>query len=139
MFGSSGKDVGLPLPTWSSEEYQGVEITALEGPPGGMAPAFAVFNGAAVVGTSKNAVMDVIDTAQGGPAISDSETFAAASSSVPTGDGLVFIDLSAIAATAELMSPTDAGDVTALEYFVAGADSDLASQRGRAFLSIHAG
>ncbi len=129
----------VPASTWVSYDYQGVEISSLDGPPGQPALAYAVFDGAAVLASSQAALKDVIDTAQGAPGLSGTEMFSEASSSVPSGEALAFVDLAAVVAAVDEMSPGEAAEVASLRYFVAGADSDLVSQRGRAFLSIDTG
>ena len=146
----SGLDLGgtpEPVPL-VKEEYQGVTITSFDIPAlrsSGFQPAYAVVDGAGVIATSPVEIHRLIDTKASGEDVRTSPVFTSATARVPTAEGVVFLDVQAIAATVRENLPTAdqatydedvAPNLAPITAFVVGSESDEQHQTVRMFLQI---
>jgi hypothetical protein len=77
---------------WATESHGGVTVTYASS--GAALPvAYAVIGDVAVVGSSRAQVEHVIDVHAGGAAISTAARFTSATASVPTDDGVLYLDV----------------------------------------------
>lgn len=81
-------------PNWQTTVYHGVKITYLDA---GSQPtlAWAIVGDAVVVGSSVADVQQVVDLSQNGGGIDQEPGFTTAAASVPSGDGVLFVDIQA--------------------------------------------
>lgn len=98
--------------TWQHETYRGVEISFLrisDAESYGIAPAYAVSGGMAVIGSSPREVEAVLDARADGRDVRSSPSFKeAVGSAASTASGLVYIDVSAVSgAVREALDPTE--------------------------------
>jgi len=135
---------GDPKVRWATETHRGVTVTFLEsGVP--VPVAWAIVDGAVVVGVSPADVERVVDVSLDGGGLVDSAAFKSATASVPTTDSLMYLDMSAVlAAIRSQLDPTTAGffdqqagkDLAPIKAVVAGSEGDERSARGRVFIQI---
>jgi hypothetical protein len=130
------------------EEYQGVTITSFDIPSlrsSGVQPAYAVVDGTGVIATSPDEIHQLIDTKASGEDVRTSPVFTSATAKVPTVEGLLFLDVQAIAATVRENLPSDAQatydtdvapNLAPVTAFVFGSESDEQHQTVRMFLQI---
>lgn len=135
---------GLP----ATEEYQGVTISYLDEPSLaelGVAPAYAVVDGAGVIATSPDEIHQLIDTKASGEDVRSGPVFTSATASVPTDEGVFFLDVRAIAEAVRQNLPPDdqafydadvAPNIAPITAFVVGSESDEEHQTIRMFLQI---
>ena len=128
---------------WTTENHGGVTVTFASS--GAALPvAYAVIGDVAVVGSSRAQVEHVIDVQAGGGAISDAPRFTSATASVPTDDGVLYLDVPAIVAVirgqfppAEAASFDEIGkSLKPIEAVVAGTKNEPDLQRTRLFIRI---
>ena len=129
---------------WATESHGGVTVTYASS--GAALPvAYAVIGDVAVVGSSRAQVEHVIDVHAGGGAISTAARFTSATASVPTDDGVLYLDVPAIVnvirgqfAPAEVASfDNEIGrSLKPIEAVVAGSTNEPDLQRTRLFIWI---
>ena len=128
---------------WSTEDHGGIPVTFASS--GAALPvAYAVVGDVAVLGSSRSQVEHVIDVKTGGGAISADPRFTSATSSVPTDDGVLYLDVPAIVAVirgqfppAEAASFDEIGrSLKPIEAVVAGTKNEPDIQRTRLFIRI---
>ena len=153
VFGSQAmaqQDPTAVPPPLATEEYQGVKISYLDDPAlasSGLMPAYAVMDRAGVIATSPQEIHQLIDTQASGEDVRTAPVFSSATATVPSTEGVFFLDVQAIAATVRENLPPDAqaiydrdvapnlAPVTALVF---GSESDEQHERVRMFLQIRA-
>ncbi len=129
---------------WSTERRGDVTITYVAS--GSELPiAYAVIGDVAVVGTSLEQVERVVDTHGTGSSISSSPRFTSATASVPTDDGILYLDVPAIVqAVRGQLPPEEAASfdtelgkaLKPIEAVVAGTKNEPDLQRTRLFVRI---
>jgi hypothetical protein len=129
---------------WATESHGGVTVTYASS--GAALPvAYAVIGDVAVVGSSRAQVEHVIDVHAGGGSISTAARFTSATASVPTDDGVLYLDVPAIVNVirgqfppAEVASfDNEIGrSLKPIEAVVAGTKNEPDLQRTRLFIWI---
>ena len=152
--GAAGSSAFVPTPTeprpLATEQYQGVEISFIDDPALaelGFAPAYAVVDGAGVIATSPEEIHQLIDTEASGQDIRTASVFSSATATVPSTEGVFFLDVQGIASTVRENLPPDAQatydrdvapNLAPISAFVIGSESDEQHQTVRMFLQIRA-
>ena len=128
---------------WATEEHSGIQVTYASG--AALPVAYAVIGDVAVLGSSRSQVEHVIDVQRGGGAISGDPRFTSATASVPTDDGVLYLDVPAIVAVVRgQFPPAEAasfdnevgGALKPIEAVVAGTKNEPDLQRTRLFIRI---
>jgi hypothetical protein len=129
---------------WATESHGGVTVTYASS--GAALPvAYAVIGDVAVVGSSRAQVEHVIDVHAGGGAISAAARFTSATASVPTDDGVLYLDVPAIVNVIRGQFPSAEGasfdneigqSLKPIEAVVAGTKNEPDLQRTRLFIWI---
>ena len=128
---------------WATEEHSGIPITYASG--AALPVAYAVIGDVAVLGSSRPQVEHVIDVQRGGGAISEDPRFTSATASVPTDDGVLYLDVPAIVAVVRgQFPPAEAASfdnqvgaaLKPIEAVVAGTKNEPDLQRTRLFIRI---
>jgi hypothetical protein len=154
ILSEAGGSAAVPTPTeprpLATEQYRGVEISFIEDltlAELGFAPAFAVVDGAGMIATSPEEIHQLIDTEASGEDIRTASVYSSATATVPSTEGVFFLDVQAIASTVRKNLPPDAQAVydrdvepnlAPISAFVIGSESDEQHQRIRMFLQIRA-
>ncbi|MEP6477235.1 MAG: DUF3352 domain-containing protein [Actinomycetota bacterium] len=135
-------------PPLATEEYQGVKISYLDDPTlasSGLMPAYAVMDRAGVIATSPQEIHQLIDTQASGEDVRTAPVFSSATATVPSTEGVFFLDVQAIAATVRENLPPDvqaiydrdvAPNLAPVTALVVGSESDEQHQRLRVFLQM---
>jgi hypothetical protein len=101
----------VPKARWRTSTYQGTTIRYLDDPGlsgTGFVPAYAVVEGAAIVGSSPTEIRKVIDTGAGSePSISTSSSYRRAVSQVPDEGGTWYVDVAALVSRFGAQLPPD--------------------------------
>jgi hypothetical protein len=142
----------VPTPTeprpLGTEQYRGVTISFIDDPALaqlGLAPAYAVLNGAGVIATSPDEIHQVIDADASGQDVRTTSVYASATATVPSTESVFFLDVQGIASTVRENLPPEAQAVydrdvapnlAPITAFVIGSESDEQHQRVRMFLQI---
>lgn len=142
----------VPTPTeprpLGTEQYRGVTISFIDDPALaqlGLAPAYAVLNGAGVIATSPDEIHQVIDANASGQDVRTTSVYASATATVPSTESVFFLDVQGIASTVRENLPPEAQAVydrdvapnlAPITAFVIGSESDEQHQRVRMFLQI---
>jgi len=148
MTGSCSSDGGCSVQQetvrWSTEDHGGIPVTfASDG--AALPVAYTVIEKVGVVGSSRAQVEHVIDVLGGGGAISGDPRFTSATASVPTDDGVLYLDVPAIVAVVQGQFPpaeaasfdNQVGEVLKpIEAVVAGTKNEPDLQRTRLFIRI---
>jgi Protein of unknown function (DUF3352) len=140
-------DVVVGKPRWQTTDHDGVAVSTLVDRSNStpFAFSFAVFDGAAVLGASPEAVFEVIDARGSGSSIEDSATYRAAMGAVPTEGGSVYLDIDGLAEAIRRQVPPDqVADFDAsvgstmdhLDAFVMGTESSETTAHVRMFLRV---
>ena len=128
---------------WATEEHNGIPVTYASG--AALPVAYAVIGDVAVLGSSRSQVEHVIDVQRGGGAISGDPRFTSATASVPTDDGVLYLDVPAIVAVVRgQFPPAEAASfdnrvgeaLKPIEAVVAGTKNEPDLQRTRLFIRI---
>ena len=128
---------------WATEEHSGIPITYASG--AALPVAYAVIGDVAVLGSSRPQVEHVIDVQRGGGTISEDPRFTSATASVPTDDGVLYLDVPAIVAVVRgQFPPAEAASfdnqvgaaLKPIEAVVAGTKNEPDLQRTRLFIRI---
>ena len=128
---------------WATEEHSGIPVTYASG--AALPVAYAVIGDVAVLGSSRSQVEHVIDVQRGGGAISEDPRFTSATASVPTDDGVLYLDVPAIVAVVRgQFPPAEAASfdnqvgaaLKPIEAVVAGTKNEPDLQRTRLFIRI---
>ena len=147
FYSGGGTTAAEPTPP-STEEYQGVTIGFLDDPALaelGITPAYAVVDGVGVLATSPQEIHQLIDTKASGEDVRTASVYASATTTVPTVESVIFLDIQAIADTVRQNLPPDlqgtydedvAPNIAPLSAFVIGSESDEHRQTLRMFLQI---
>jgi hypothetical protein len=152
ILSEAGGSTYVPTPSeprpLATEQYQGVEIAFIDDPALaqlGLAPAYAVVDGAGVIATSPEEIHQLIDTEASGQDIRTASVYSSATARVPTTESVFFLDVQAIATTVRQNLPAEAQAVydrevrpnlAPISAFVIGSESDEQHQRTRMFLQI---
>jgi hypothetical protein len=129
------------MPTWRSSTYQGTTIRYLDDPSiasSGFIPAYAVVDGAAIIGSSPAEIREVLDAKNGTRSnITTSSTYAQALARVPTGGGTFYVDAQAVVSMLTPMLPSDVvQNLEPLKTVVAGAGNSSSLIAYRLFVEI---
>jgi len=128
---------------WATEEHSGIQVTYASG--AALPVAYAVIGDVAVLGSSRSQVEHVIDVQRGEGAISGDPRFTSATASVPTDDGVLYLDVPAIVAVVRgEFPPAEAASfdnqvgeaLKPIEAVVAGTKNEPDLQRTRLFIRI---
>jgi len=128
---------------WVTEEHSGIPVTYAT--DAALPVAYAVIGDVAVLGSSRSQVEYVIDVQRGGGAISGAPRFTSATASVPTDDGVLYLDVPAIVAVVRgQLPPAEAASfdnqvgasLKPIEAVVAGTKNEPDLQRTRLFIRI---
>ncbi len=128
---------------WVTEEHSGIPVTYAS--DAALPVAYAVIGDVAVLGSSRAQIEHVIDVRRGGGAISGDPRFTSATASVPTDDGVLYLDVPAIVAVVRgQFPPAEAasfdnevgGALKPIEAVVAGTTNEPDLQRTRLFIRI---
>jgi hypothetical protein len=129
--------------TWATERYGGVTITFASIEPD-MQISYAVVGNVAVVATSPVQIEKIIDL-KAGSSISSDPGFTSATANVPTSDGVLYLDVQAIAdAVRGQLQPGEAAsfddavgkNLAPIEAVVAGSENGPDEQRARLLIRI---
>jgi hypothetical protein len=140
--GERGDVLGaVPKATWRTSTYQGTTIRYLDDPRlsgTGLVPAYAVVEGAAIVGSSPTEVRKVIDTGAGTePNISASSSYRRAITRVPDGAGTWYVDVAALVSRFGSQLPPDvASNIEPFKTVVQGTSSSSSLTTYRLFIEI---
>jgi len=126
---------------WKTVDHDGVTVTYLPGDGGGtgIATAYAVFDGTALLASSEDEAFRIIDAAHGAPNAMGAERVTSALTDVPGSEDVMYFDLAGIADAAAdtgLMDPGFRDDLRALQTLVSGSQSDTEHQHARVVLRI---
>jgi hypothetical protein len=101
----------VPKARWRTSTYQGTTIRYQDDPGlsgTGFVPAYAVIEGAAIVGSSPTEIRKVIDTGAGSePSISTSSSYRRAVSQIPDEAGTWYVDVAALVSRFGAQLPPD--------------------------------
>lgn len=146
VMGKNGEPKFVDRPAkWLTKEYRGVTITYLDFDSGSPATlAWAIVGRAAVLGSSVADVQAIVDLSADGGGIDQDPDFASATSTVPSGDGLLFVDvqgaLSGIRAELDPSAQADFDEgvknLVPISTVVMGASGDATGQHTRLFVKI---
>jgi hypothetical protein len=132
---------------WRSTSYQGTTIKYLEDSDlasTGLAPAYAVLDGAAVIATDPGEIKRLINVKNGGPSITSAPRYVEALGHVPAGGG-AFLDVEAVvsaireALPAEIQAAFDAQagpNLAPVKAFVTGTENSSEGSTTRIFIVI---
>lgn len=141
-------DIQVPTIRWRSVDYQGTTIKYLEHSDlagSGLAPAYAVLDGAAVIATDPGEIRQLIDVQNGAPGITSAARYVDAIGRVPAGGGAAFVDVEAVvsaireALPAEMQAAFDkeAGpNLAPVKAFVTGTENSSQGSTTRIFIVI---
>jgi hypothetical protein len=152
ILSGAGGSVYVPTPSeprpLATEQYKGVEIASIDDPALaqlGLAPAYAVVDGAGVIATSPEEIRQLIDTEASGQDIRTVSVYSSATASVPSTESVFFLDVQGIATTVRKNLPPQAQaiydrdvapNLAPISALVIGSESDEQHQRIRMFLQI---
>lgn len=128
---------------WVTEEHSGIPVTYAS--DAAFPVAYAVIGDVAVLGSSRSQIVSVIDVQRGGGAISGDPRFTSATASVPTDDGVLYLDVPAIVAVVRgQLPPAEAASfdnqvgeaLKPIQAVVAGTKNEPDIQRTRLFIRI---
>jgi hypothetical protein len=128
---------------WVTEEHAGTTITYASGAE--LPLAYAVVGDVAVVATSPDQVEAVLDARASGSTISSDPGFTTAIANVPASDGVLYVDVPAVVASARQQLPPEvaadfdrqvAQNLAPIEAVVAGSENGPDEQRGRLLIRI---
>jgi hypothetical protein len=131
----------FPRAALRTSTYQGTTIRYLEDPSlsgTGLLPAYAVVDGAAIIGSSPDEVREVIDAKNGTRSnITASSAYTSAVARVPTGGGTFYLDAAAVISMLMPSIPPDVGsNLEPLTSVVAGTSNSSSLIRYRIFVEI---
>jgi Protein of unknown function (DUF3352) len=130
-------------PNWVTEEHGGVTITYAQGSE--LPLAYAVVGDVAIVATSPEQIETIVDTRSSGASITTDPGYTAATANVPSQDGVLYVDVPAIAAAIPSRWPPEAAAefhqqvgrfLDPIEAVVAGVQNGPDEQRLRLFVRI---
>ena len=144
MHGPGGgmRVVDVPA-TWATQEYRDVTITYLKS-SSEFPFAWAIVGDAAVLGSSPADVQGIVDLSMDGGGIDQDPGFTSAVSSVPSGDGMLFVDVQgALEGVRAQLDPSEQADfdeqmknVAPISTVVMGAAGDASAQHMRLLVGI---
>ncbi len=131
----------VPKATWRASTYNGTTIWYLDDPglsSSGFVPAYAVVDGAAIVGSSPTEIRKVIDTHAGiEPNISESSSYRRAVTRVPEGASTFYLDVAAMVSRFGSQLPPDvASNIEPFKTVVQGTSSSSSLSTYRLFIEI---
>jgi len=130
-------------PNWVTEEHGGVTITYAQGAD--LPVAYAIVGDVAVVATGPEQIETIVDTRSSGSSITTDPGFTTATANVPTQDGVLYVDVPAVAAAIPSRWPPEAAAqfhqevgrfLDPIEAVVAGVQNGPDEQRLRLFVRI---
>ena len=131
----------VPQATFKTSTYRGTTIRYLDDPSissTGFLPAYAVVDGAAIIGTSPAEVRKLIDTRNGTRSnITASSAYAQALARVPTGGSTLYVDAAAVISMLTPTIPPDVGpNLEPLKTVIAGTSNSSSLITYRLFVEI---
>jgi hypothetical protein len=139
------RELGLsetgPKATWRTSTYQGTTIRYLDDPAissTGFLPAYAVVDGAAIIGSSPAEIRKVVDARNGTRSnITTSSTYAQAVARVPTGGSSLYVDAAAvISMLTPMLLPDVSTNLGPIETVVEGTSTSSSLIACRLFVEI---
>lgn len=120
--GSSVENFGGPPLVWERTSYKGVTITHLAESSAadlGFDPAYAVDSGMAILGSSVQEVMSIVDAKAGGSSVTSADNFASAmAGGAITNSGMLYVNIEAIVQeNRDSLSDDDAKNLAPLRAF----------------------
>jgi hypothetical protein len=133
--------IDVPRPTWRTSRYHGTTIRYLDDPSlsgTGLLPAYAVVDGAAIIGSSPGEIRRVLDTRAGSqPSITASSAYRNALARVPDGGSTLYVDVAAIMSRFGSQLPPDvASNVAPFKTLVQGTSNSSSLMTYRLFIEI---
>ncbi len=142
---TQGPRIDVLRPTWKTVQYKGVSIRYLSGGALPVTPAYAVVGGAGVIATSPDEIRRLIDAKDGGSSITSSSTYTTALSGVPSSDGVLYVNVAAVADAIRAALPPDlqAGydhdvkpNLDPISSFVVGTEAGADHQHVRILVAV---
>jgi Protein of unknown function (DUF3352) len=129
-----------PKPSWKTISYQGTTIRYLQGSGldlMGLAPAYAVLDGAAVIASNPAEIRKLIDTKAAGSDVTTSAAYARALARVPKGASSFYVNVEGIISEVGGLLPPDVRqNVEPVKSLVAGSDDSSTRSNSRFFIEI---
>jgi flagellar basal body-associated protein FliL len=129
-----------PRVAWRTTTYQGTTIRYLDNPSlsgSGFLPAYAVVEGAAMIGSSPAEIRKLIDVKGGQPSIMSSSAYTRALAQVPRGSSSFYLDVTDIVSRfASAIPPDVEANIEPIESVVAGGATSSSRVTERIFIEI---
>jgi hypothetical protein len=129
-----------PKASWKSTTYQGTTIRYLQGSGldlMGLAPAYAMLDGAAVIASNPAEIRKLIDTKAAGSDVTTSAAYARALARVPKGASSFYVDVEGIVSEVGGLLPPDVRqNLEPVKSLVAGSDDSSTRSNARFFIEI---
>jgi Protein of unknown function (DUF3352) len=126
---------------WRTTTYQGATIRYLDDPSlsgSGFLPAYAVLDGAALIGSSPAEIRKLIDVKGGQPSITSSSAYAQALARVPSGSSTLYLDVEDIVSQfASALPPDVEANLEPIKTVVTGGTNSSSRVSARLFIEIH--
>jgi hypothetical protein len=125
---------------WRTTTYQGATIRYLDDPSlsgSGFLPAYAVLDGAALIGSSPAEIRKLIDVKGGQPSITSSSTYTRALARVPSGNNSFYLDVEGIVSqVASALPPDVEANLEPIKTVVMGGTTSSSRVTARLFIEI---
>jgi Protein of unknown function (DUF3352) len=125
---------------WRTTTYQGATIRYLDDPSltaSGFFPAYAVLDGAALIGSSPAEIRKLIDVNGGQPSITSSSTYTRALARVPSGNSSLYLDAEGIVSQfASALPPDVEANLEPIKTVVTGGTNSSSRVSARLFIEI---
>jgi hypothetical protein len=129
-----------PRVGWRTTTYQGTTISYLVDPSlsgSGFLPAYAVVDGAAMIGSSPAEIRKLIDVKGGQPSITSSSAYTRALARVPSGSSSFYLDVTGIVSRfASTLPPDVEANIEPIKTVVTGGTSSSSGSTSRLFIEI---
>jgi hypothetical protein len=129
-----------PKVAWRTTTYQGATIRYLDDPSlsgSGFLPAYAVLDGAALIGSSPAEIRKLIDVKGGQPGITSSSAYTRALARVPSGSSNLYLDVESIVSQfASALPPDVEANLEPIKTVVTGGTNTSSRVTARLFIEI---
>jgi hypothetical protein len=129
-----------PKVSWRTTTYQSTTIRYLDDPSlsgSGFLPAYAVVDGAALIGSSPAEIRKLIDVKGGQPGITSSSTYTRALARVPSGNSSLYLDVEGIVSQfASALPPDVEANLEPIKTVVTGGTTSSSRVTARLFIEI---
>jgi hypothetical protein len=129
-----------PKVTWRTTTYEGTTIRYLDDPSlsgSGFLPAYAVVDGAAMIGSSPAEIRKLIDVSVGQPSIMSSSKYTQAIARVPKSGSTFYVDVEGIVSQFATALPSDIeANLEPIKSVVAGGTTSSSRVTQRLFIEI---